>query len=341
MTECSTNQPIASSGLKPVVASNSCVRGLKPIASQVMNRKKGQRRRWIVALAMGALLTGGTGCTMLSGLSNKLTDTECLDEFMISHRNKVMATKAWLRVENCYRDHPSWKDFRAGFIAGYMDVATGGSGCTPVVVSSKYWGWRHQSAHGQNSVNAWFAGFPYGVKAAEEDGIAHFNQIQMQSVPVARPAMTGSMAPKPVEPVPVAEPPTPLPSGIILGEGETLVPDKTEVRDMPMEGPTVVPPPAGEIIEGPDPTMPSLEPQASGSGTQRTPSGTEALGVGKPMLTAKESADVEMVLGQTSTVSTVSARSIGFEAESSQAEIDSVIEEVFGTPTDWGSLSPN
>jgi hypothetical protein len=45
----------------------------------------------------------------------------------------------------------------------------------------EYWNWCYQSAEGQARVAAWFAGFPHGAQAAEEDGVGMWNQIQTSS----------------------------------------------------------------------------------------------------------------------------------------------------------------
>ncbi|WP_404306340.1 hypothetical protein [Neorhodopirellula lusitana] len=192
--------------------------------------KRNRFRRLLLGLTLGLTTTGLAGCTMLGGLQQHLSRTDCLDDFMVSHRNKVMASRAWLKVKQCHRGHRYMKDLRAGFIAGYLEVATGGSGCTPTVVSPQYWGWRHQSGNGQAAINAWFEGFPLGVKAAEQDGIGHFNQIQLNMSQPAMPRMTGTAAPTPARVVP--QPSPMLPAGIVLGEGETLVPGKVVIEDV-------------------------------------------------------------------------------------------------------------
>ncbi|MEO9594064.1 hypothetical protein, partial [Rhodopirellula bahusiensis] len=190
------------------------------------------QRAFLASLAAGILTTGMTGCTIMGGLQSKLTRSECIDDFMVSHRNKVMAEKAWLRNSHCHKKHRHMKDLRKGFIDGYMEVATGGSGCTPAVVSPDYWGWKHQSGDGQSAVNAWFEGFPLGVKAAEQDGIGYYNQIRIQTpMQPAQPAMTGSMAPTPIAPAPPIPTANVLPPGIQLGEGETLVPGRVTFEE--------------------------------------------------------------------------------------------------------------
>ncbi|MEM6362918.1 MAG: hypothetical protein AAF745_00720 [Planctomycetota bacterium] len=233
------------------------------------DNQKSRNRRTIASLVLGLATLGGVGCSTLGGLSSEVTDTECLDEFMINHRNKVMALKAWFRIEACYANHPCVKDLRAGFLDGYMEVATGGSGCTPTVVSPSYWGWRYQCAGGQCAINAWFEGFPLGVKAAEQDGIGHYNQIRLNStLPyIPQPGINGSMAPTMAPPLSAPPEPVALPPGVELGEGEVLVPGRTQIEDIR----------AGEMVEldaaapGTSSTAGSINQDLDGNGTSENP----------------------------------------------------------------------
>ncbi|TWT76713.1 hypothetical protein CA13_72110 [Planctomycetes bacterium CA13] len=168
--------------------------------SSKLTRKSRRSRRAIRAVMLAGLsiaIVGSTGCTMFSGVCKSVQQTEALDEFMIGHRNRVMAAKAWHCQKHQFCNPSS--AFKDGFIEGYMDVANGGNGCIPSVAPSKYWGWAYQSANGQSAVNDWFAGYPMGVKAAEQDGVGHWNQIQtgrmpMNAAPMAIPAMMAAPA---------------------------------------------------------------------------------------------------------------------------------------------------
>jgi len=136
--------------------------------------------RQIFALGFAGLLVGSSpGCTIMSNMGAVFSASDACDEFMIGHRNSVMATKAWYRVKPNYRNHPHRNSFRDGFIAGYIDVAEGGAGCTPSVAPSEYWGWQYQSPEGQRATDAWFEGFPHGAQAAEQDGVGHWGNIQL------------------------------------------------------------------------------------------------------------------------------------------------------------------
>lgn len=191
----------------------------------------GEWRRCALGILLGVTTTGLTGCTILGGLQKKIQHCDCVDDFMISHRNQVMATRAWLRIKHNYHGHCYLKDFRNGFIAGYIDVANGGAGCTPTVVSSKYWGWRYQSGTGQAAVNAWYEGFPLGAKAAEEDGIGNYNMIQLNGSPQATTNMNGSASPTPAATPVLQSPNNDFPPGVILEDGETLMPGGFSIQD--------------------------------------------------------------------------------------------------------------
>lgn len=159
-----------------------------------INSRTSLRRR-LLASCLALVVTGSTGCTVLTNACQQLQEHEALDEFMISHRNKVMAAKAWYRQSHCFADHRHPEALKEGFIAGYVAVAEGGDGCVPSLAPSKYWGWRYQSAAGQQAVNAWFAGYPLGAKAAEQAGIGHWSQIRPAGmVPAGAEAAGGAEA---------------------------------------------------------------------------------------------------------------------------------------------------
>ncbi len=138
------------------------------------------RRGWITC-CLGVLTLGSVGCgSVTRGVNLMIKDVhECVDESMVDYRNRAMAEKAWIRVRHSYLHHQYHRDLKEGFVAGYMDVAAGSNGCTPAMAPSEYWGWRYQSSAGQAAINAWFQGYPYGAKAAEQDGIANYQNIRM------------------------------------------------------------------------------------------------------------------------------------------------------------------
>lgn len=318
----------------------------RPTSSRHPAIRRQAQRAFLASLAAGFLTTGLTGCTIMGGLQSKLTNSECIDDFMVSHRNKVMATKAWLRTEKCFKNHSRLKDLRAGFIEGYMDVANGGSGCTPTVVSSDYWGWKYQSGDGQAAVNAWFEGYPLGVKAAEEDGIGFYNQIRIQTPPQAVTApMNGSLAPTPAVAAPTSGG-NMLPPGIQLNEGETLVPGGVtygSVEDNEGPPPEVIPLPAGPtgVGEGLEQKLPAelddpfsqIVPVPVDRSVSQGGSGTFS-----DMVRDEPPEEVSLV-PRTPVTSALPTTPLADVAEPTQDEIDSVIEEIFGRP-DRPSAAP-
>ena len=97
---------------------------------------------------------------------------------MIGYRNSVLAAKAWHNEKHCHKKHCHLSDLKNGFMQGYSDVATGSDGCVPAVAPRSYMGWKYQTPDGQARVNAWFEGYPLGVRAAERDGVGNWGQIR-------------------------------------------------------------------------------------------------------------------------------------------------------------------
>ena len=200
--------------------------------------------RFVSLGCLTVVLTGSTGCTMFNASRDSLMHLECIDEFMVEHRNRVMAAKAWYREKVRLAGHHHAKDLKAGFIKGYLEVAEGGPGCTPAVAPQDYWGWRYQSASGRVAVNSWFEGYPLGVKAAEQDGIGHWSHVSLGShhvqttvkpTPASTPAAYGPAGAEAIAPSP------------FLQEGEVQT-GPVEVQDSllgnPAGGPEVQPLPA-------------------------------------------------------------------------------------------------
>jgi len=105
-----------------------------------------------------------------------------MSNHLVDYTNRAMAEKAWLRNKHKYSKFQYEREFKDGFISGYLDIAGGGTGCTPSIAPSRYWGWAYQTPYGQSAVNAFFQGFPYGAKAAEEDGIGYWRAIPTSGV---------------------------------------------------------------------------------------------------------------------------------------------------------------
>jgi hypothetical protein len=154
------------------------------------DRRRPRVTRFIGSLLMAAAVIPSTGCSFWSGIQRNLSRQEGLNDFMVSYRNSAWAARAWHCSRESFGDHCYLSDLEAGFRQGYEDVAAGGTGCLPLIAPQSYWGWQYQSADGQNRMNAWFEGYPLGVKAAEQDGIAHWGAVGT-SLPPLPPAGHG------------------------------------------------------------------------------------------------------------------------------------------------------
>lgn len=137
------------------------------------------RRSLLVAASLGLLVGGPAGCTTLHNGYEAMANNGAWSEVVSVLRNRSMSAKAWHRRKHHFGQERFNKDFQAGFRAGYEDVAEGKDGCTPNFAPQKYWSWEYQSAEGQARTAAWFSGYPHGARAAEEEGVGHWNHLQM------------------------------------------------------------------------------------------------------------------------------------------------------------------
>ncbi len=131
-----------------------------------------------VALSMASLMTG---CTSVNSSLSSIFASGCLSDAIELHRNRTCALKAWFRREHNFCDQPYLRDFKQGFIDGYVAIAEGKPGCPPTVPPKQYWSWAYQTAEGQAQMAAWYAGYPYGVQAAKDDGLNNFNHVNLGS----------------------------------------------------------------------------------------------------------------------------------------------------------------
>ncbi len=103
------------------------------------------------------------------------------DAVMLSYRDMVWARRAYnLRFGNL--DRPYGEHFYNGFCAGYADVMNGGDGYVPALPPVSYRTPRFQSTDGLQCVNAWFEGYPAGVKAAKQENVGDLNQVPISKM---------------------------------------------------------------------------------------------------------------------------------------------------------------
>ena len=131
---------------------------------------------WMLTLAL-VFLSCCSGCSTLQGVRNYIAYNDTQNDFVIGWRNRVWAIQAWHMEREKYLDYPYLAEFGDGFRTGFRDVASGGTGCPPVVPPRKYWSWKYQSPEGQAKVAAWFEGFPIGAMVAERNQAGEFSDI--------------------------------------------------------------------------------------------------------------------------------------------------------------------
>lgn len=156
--------------------------------------RRSMRNMLHAAILGGVAITtlGSTGCTTTSGLFQSAGSNQIFDDVVTKYRNRTAAEKAWHCRKAGFGGQAENEVFKAGFIDGYVDIAEGGKGCTPKVAPKKYWGWRYQSAGGQNAAGTWFSGYPLGVQAAEEDGLGTFRRLPFCNLPSCGPNGCGT-----------------------------------------------------------------------------------------------------------------------------------------------------
>lgn len=160
----------------------------RPNPKEQSHVERRTKRRWLTAMVIACAGLGtGSGCSVMNGVQHVVAQNDSCDEFIIGYRNSAWAAKSWHRNKHRFASQPHMKDFAEGYKQGYIDVANGGNGCTPALAPKAYWGWKYQSPEGQAKVGAWFAGYPHGARAAEEDGVGHWGEIRTMSPPSAEP----------------------------------------------------------------------------------------------------------------------------------------------------------
>jgi hypothetical protein len=142
------------------------------------NKQKNGRIGITPLLGMSIALATLSGCAAVTGFKDHWNYSSSWNEMMVGYRNKAWSSKAWHCRKNSFCREKHLHEFHRGFLAGYQAVADGSDGCTPAFAPREYWSWKYQTSEGQNKVAAWFAGYPHGARAAEEDGVGNWTQMQ-------------------------------------------------------------------------------------------------------------------------------------------------------------------
>lgn len=163
-------------------------------------------RQSAAACLLMLMVSSSTGCTLFDNIGDTFRYNSVWNDAATKMRHRSMSSKSWHARKNRHCNEACLDDFCAGFRQGYEDVAGGGTGCTPNFPPRDYWGWQHQSAEGQKKVSAWFSGYPEGARAAEEEGVGNWSQIQMSSNLQAQYVRTGVLPNRGIAVYPITEP---------------------------------------------------------------------------------------------------------------------------------------
>lgn len=143
-----------------------------------VSRRTLKGRRWVLWAAVISSVGSLAGCSAVTGAKDGWKYNGMWNEMIMGYRTEAWANKSWHSRKHQFCREKHLHEFCEGFRAGYALVSEGGEGCNPAFPPRQYWGWKYQSSEGQAKVAAWYAGYPHGARAAEEDGIGNWTQIQ-------------------------------------------------------------------------------------------------------------------------------------------------------------------
>lgn len=237
--------------------------------------------RLIAAVCLTVVLTGSSGCRGVNHWYHEFQG--CVSNHMVNYSNRALAEKAWIREKHRFCDRQYIQEFKDGFIHGYLDVAGGGDGCTPTIAPPKYWGWAYQTPYGQAAVNAFFQGFPFGAKAAEQDGVGYWSEIPTSGLsktltPYGSGVITEEIVPMPAPEVLTPEAVEIVAPGLSDGAGQTIESPSDELVASPVQG---------TVIDDSDKSQ--LKPVASGLQLPNTDAETTSPAVSVPPETPSQS----------------------------------------------------
>lgn len=196
-------------------------------------------RRLVISASIASVLGASSGCMVIRGVRRSLTRCDEFEEFVLDYRNRAWSARAWLHTRDQFAGHPYLGDLEAGFRAGYEEVAAGGPGCTPTVCPSSYWGWQYQTVDGQSRMDAWFEGYPLGVRAAQMDGVGHFGGVVMPTLAASHSGLPPGAPHDETE-----QPPHPEAEQAPLTDGQPVEPEMigpgAVEEESPAEPPTVL-----------------------------------------------------------------------------------------------------
>lgn len=134
-------------------------------------------RRLLLLSVVSASLASFSGCSVFVGIRDYIAYNDSTNRLVMGWRNDVWAQQSWHENKHLYDDQPYKADFGVGYRDGYAAVASGGNGCPPPLPPRKYWRWHYETPEGQAKIAAWFAGYPHGAAAAEQDAAGEWQEI--------------------------------------------------------------------------------------------------------------------------------------------------------------------
>lgn len=164
--------------MSPFWKSNRGSSGPKNLPAQLL--AKGRRKAAIVA-ALTLLTISTAGCSVVHNGYTAMSRNGSWNDTVVVLRNRTNSARSWHRRKQNFCNEKHVQDFCNGYRAGYEAMCSGSDGCTPAFPPSNYWSWEYQSGEGHARTSAWFAGYPQGVRAAEEEGAANWHQLQMSA----------------------------------------------------------------------------------------------------------------------------------------------------------------
>ena len=150
---------------------------MKVEQGSVAGRRQGSCLPCLLLVVVATMAS--SGCSLFRGLNDYILYNDSCDEAVLDWRNHVWSWQAWRARQHMFTGQQQFYSFGEGFRDGYKAVAAGGDGCPPAIPPRQYWSYSYQTPEGQMKVAAWFAGYPYGVQAAREDGAGGYRDIQI------------------------------------------------------------------------------------------------------------------------------------------------------------------
>jgi hypothetical protein len=119
---------------------------------------------------------------------------------------KIRTNQAWHAYDGCHDECFSC-DYRQGWKAGYLDVATGGEGCPPLIAPKRYWKPPVFTHHDPSARDEWYCGYQDGAACAKTQPDFHYLKLWTPACPPVHAAGYSVSAPSLPDYAPVTSAP--------------------------------------------------------------------------------------------------------------------------------------